>query len=107
MENNNQTAETNNPFENKGYYTTTGKKLKDYFIALAICCLLIFVAFSITDGNGMVVYIIFLNFLFAGGIVMAFVKKRKFIAFAIITTYLIPLLFMGSCFVQIFGGQNL
>jgi len=99
MENNNPTPNVNNSNDNKGYYTTVKRKLQDYFITLGTCIIII-VLISMARAESIfgLSTAFFLILLLV--MILSFTYQRKFIGFAILTLALIPLVFIGSCFMS-------
>lgn len=105
MEDNNQVPNINNSNENKGYYTTLNRKLLDYFMTLAISLILMLLLSQSSPANFFGLFVAILLILLIV-MILSFTYQRKFIGFAILTLFLIPLLFIGSCFMGL-GGMRI
>ncbi|MBN3041183.1 MAG: hypothetical protein JW867_08635 [Candidatus Omnitrophica bacterium] len=104
--------------DNQGYYTSVGRKIGDFCIGFfgfwiinsALFGIINFLVFgtgvnipSLVDdviGIGGSILIIMLDIL---AIIYFFIKKRRFISIGMISSFAIPFLLVGACFLIIMG----
>lgn len=112
LENNNQNEViVSNSELKENYYTSTGKKVGDFFLGFFGVLILNFILAFIFGFLFIFANLYWMNLFISIAISLAliflfFKKNRRFIAIGIIAMMLIPILVFGSCLVLL-GGMSL
>jgi hypothetical protein len=107
-------------FKKLDYYTSSGKKVGDFFIGFLGIWAINFVFGSLLSLSSSFFSEIYSSFSFFGIsawfiglavdivlVILAFKYGRRFIAIGILATFLIPLLILGACFLVFLGSSGM